>query len=457
MMPRRFLVAVAIAWIALGGSVRADESTSAPAVAPTAVPATFPAHRLAWLPLDPLDRYDLQTSHPREAGRLTALARRAESLRKQLADPKLAPSAREGIEKQIASVDEEGRKVLATVLGTPPLARATPALLEAIASAADGPHAAFRHAMAVGAHVVPLEERTRALIEAVRARVEGALLSVEDQRTSIPAAWKEVALGENDTALRQELTTRTSQALDRQVRALEKRWWNVLDFLLTDAERATWFRALPPGWLDKVEPAEHLYDLPDLTPSQAARILSHLTEFEAEASPDQAAVRRVQAALREPGLTDDAKKSLRRDQTAAEARLVETMVALGRALRDLSTPEQELAYDAIPPRLSAADRRTPPERILERMRLTPAQTARLKAMRDEAAGAVRDLRSRAAELTKEQASYGPDAPQQMMMMAGLAEVRSTGARLAREALGVVFRDVLTEEQVVDWVLLARTP
>jgi len=124
-------------------------------------------------------------------------------------------------------------------------------------------------------------------------------------------------------------------------------------------------------------------------------------------------------------------------------------------VKGLLTPEQVEAYEAVPPRLSANDRRQRPEQVLERVPLTVQQKERLQEMRKELAGTVRAMQTRAAELNREKAAYGPDAPQQMMMMAELAEIRGEGARLGRRALGTVFRDVLTSEQLITWILDPR--
>ncbi|MGE0193279.1 MAG: hypothetical protein AB7T63_14685 [Planctomycetota bacterium] len=451
---------IAFALLVLAGlgappSARADEAppASSPAAAPT-VPASFPAARLAWLPVSPLHRAVLVEEHPRLAGRLGALARRGEALERQLADAKLAASARAGVEAQRDKTDAEARELLAEVLATGIVEAVTPELLHAVAEAPPGPHAPFRHAMALGARVLELDPAVRQRIETARTRIEGALLTIEAQRDVLPEAWREVSLGAEDERLRKELATRTGQALDRQVRTLERRWWGFLDYVLDRPQRAAWFRALPPDWLQKVDPAQQLYDLPEITPSQAAQIASRLTEYEAEASPDQAAVRRLRSEI-EAAPDEEARKALRREMADAQKRLGEVGVALAKGLKGLLTPEQLEAYEAVPPRLSANDRRQSPERVLERVAFTSEQRAKLADMRKELAGTVRAMQTRAAELNREKAAYGPDAPQQMMMMAELAEIRGDGARLGRRALGTVFLHVLTDQQLLAWLLDPR--
>ena len=440
---------------ALGSYARADDgATPTEAAAAPTVPATFPAARLAWLPLTPVHRAALAAEHPRLAGRLGALARRGESLERQLADTKLAASARKGIEAQLTKTNKEAQALLGELVGTDAVKGVTTELLLAVAAAPEGPHAAFRHAMALGARLLDLPPDLRDQIETVRTRIEGALLAIDAQRDVLPDAWKEVNLGAEDARLRKELALRTRQALDRQVRALERRWWSFLDYTLDRPQRAAWFRALPPEWLQKADPAQQLYDLPDITPSQAAQIASRLTEYEAEASPDQAAVRRLRSEIGK-ATDDETKKTLRREMADAQRRLGEVGVALAKGLKGLLTPEQVEAYEAVPPRLSANDRRQRPEQVLERVPLTVQQKERLQEMRKELAGTVRAMQTRAAELNREKAAYGPDAPQQMMMMAELAEIRGEGARLGRRALGTVFRDVLTSEQLITWILDPR--
>lgn len=452
---RRVLATLVFLLPVLGTYARADEVAAPADAAPVpTVPATFPAARLAWLPLTPVHRAALAAEHPRLAGRLGALARRGESLARQLADPKLAASARKGVEGQLAKTNAEAQDLLAELLRADAVTGVTTELLQAVADAADGPHAAFRHAMALGSRLLDLDPSLRERIETVRTRIEGALLAIDAQRDVLPEAWKEVDLGTDDARLRKELATRTRQALDRQVRSLERRWWSFLDYVLDRPQRAAWFRALPPDWLQKVDPAQQLYDLPDISPSQAAQIASRLTEYEAEASPDQAAVRRLRTEI-DKASDDESKKALRREMADAQGRLGEIGVALAKGLKGLLSPEQVEAYEAVPPRLSANDRRQRPEQVLERVSLTVEQKERLEAMRKELAGTVRALQSRAAELTREKAAYGPDAPQQMMMMAELAEIRGEGARLGRRALGTVFRDILGTEQLLAWILDPR--
>lgn len=448
------LLVAAAALLATHAPAPADEQApAAVTTAPDIVPV--PAERMAWLPLSGVVRAELAAAHPRVAGRLAALAKRGAALRGQLAGRDLAPSARTRIQEQLDRADEEAGEALAQLLEVAPQEPITPALLRAIAAAPGGAHAELRHAMALGPVVADLTPAQHALLEYVRARIEGALAAIEAQRTVLPDALKEMPLDAGGDATRVEVRQRLERGLDRQVRAIERRWWSLLDYVLERHQRAAWFRSLPTAWLDKVNPAEQIYDLPGLTPSQAMRTVSLLTEYEAESSPDEAAVRRLRAERDAPGVDDETKKTLQRDLGDAQKRVAARGLALARALKAVLTDEQYEAFQAIPPRLSSADRRERGEKVLEGVAPTPAQLTRLEALREELLGTVKALQQRAAELNREKAEYGPDSPQQMMMMAQLAGVRGEGARLGRQALGTVFLDVLTPDQVAAWVLDPR--
>jgi hypothetical protein len=58
---------------------------------------------------------------------------------------------------------------------------------------------------------------------------------------------------------------------------------------------------------------------------------------------------------------------------------------------------------------------------------------------------VRDIQRKGAD-------YGPDSPQMGMMQMEMASVAAEGETVRREAIGRIFMDILTADQVSGWTL-----
>ena len=107
---------------------------------------------------------------------------------------------------------------------------------------------------------------------------------------------------------------------------------------------------------------------------------------------------------------------------------------------------------AIPPRVSFNDRRRDGRRVLEGMEFSALQEAQMAVLRKEGRQAAKAYRAKMGELRKQGADVGPDSPQQMMMQMMMAGAPGEALAAQRHLLGRVFREVLTEEQVISWVM-----
>lgn len=410
--------------LAAAGRAAAEE----PAAAPALPPLVFDAAQADLLPFDEFERQDFQRVHGPLVGGLRGLLER---------EAKAAGAERERLRARIAALSVELTDLL--------LAEGVePWLLAHLNHAPRGPYRAERYAtgLVLRLDLAPL---VRGLFERVVPQLEAGWLALAAQKDRLTLALQQSALPpEEQRAL---LTT-----FDRQGRELESRFWHLADAVLSDAQRADLYEWLPTAHKQKAGAVEHLYTLPDLTPSQAARLRSLLTELEAEGSPDQAAVRRLQRALAASDRPPEEARRLRAELQAAQQRASELTRLHVAAIRAVLTPEQVRAYKAIPPRLSVNDRRRDGRRLLQGLPLTPAQQAAVAALEREARRGRRALEGRVRDLREQAADYGADSPQMAGMEMMMGAARAEGDALRRALLGRVFLEILTPDQVSTWLL-----
>ena len=452
MSPRRWFVAFAlIAASALPASVYADDTKpETPRAAPSEVPseavAPIPPQRLGWLPIHHVERMKLQAEHPRLAGRLHALSRQGEKQVARMRDAKLDAGARAKIRKQLRRNAQEAGRLVQKLQASAELRGMSSEVLRAVAEAPGGPRAKLLHAMRLGPQILELPTETLACLTRVLDHVQGAITLAHVRIESL----RKRARTKDPEA--KAFANQARQELERTIREIERRYWTLTDAVVDRAQRAVWFRSLPPEWLDKANALEHLFALPGLTPSQAQQIQSIFTELEAEVSPDQAAVRRLQAERKKKGTPGKRRKALQREIQQAQQRVATLHVAAAKRVRELLSESQEEAYYAIPPRRSANDRKQRLERLLQDFPFTPPQQVQLANLRKDYAGQVREIQGRLRAIQAQAAAYGEESPQMMGMMSQMAGVQGDGARLSREALGRVFLEVMTPEQLSAWIL-----
>jgi len=416
-------------------------------------PPVFDPRGADLLPLDEFERQDFQRVHGRLVNDLRGLVERTERLRGDLEKARGpdrrtddAPKAadRKRLEEEIARL--EGRAApLARQLTDVLLAEGLPGwLIPVMNGAPRGPWRVERHAMGL-VLFLDLDPEARSLLERVVPRVQAALLALAAQKERMTLAVRQSEAGAEDAR-------GLLQTFDRQGREVEQRFWHLVDFVVDEDQRARLHAWQPTALQQKAGPIEHLYALPDLSATQGQRIKALLTETEAEASADQAAVKRLGEELKAKDLPKEHAAALKADLGAAQARLAVLQRGAARSVRAVLTPAQVLAFEAIPPRLSVGERARDGRRLLEGMAFTAEQQTRLEALAREAAAARRALEGRVREIQKEGADYGPDSPQMMGMQMEMTAVRAQGQELQRQALGRAFLEVLDEEQIVSWLV-----
>ena len=442
-MTRLPLLFVAFAVLLLPLHASADETPETPN--PTKIPVLDPQD-FELLPLTNVEKLAFVAEHPQVGQRAQVLANRAKRLRQQLAKRKNKQDAgSKKIFQQIARLKDQAADVTSKLYDLLADKGFTMEVAEAINACPRGADRMGRYARSLVLVVPELEPKQRALMATVIERMLGARQALRAQETRFRLLAKQSEL---DADVRQQLTN----GFQRQWRENEQRFWRLVDYVLTDDQRAKLGRSLPGPYREKSNGIEHLYRLPGLTPEQFARVQAILTEAEAETSADKAAQRRIREALRAKDLADDERKELRKQVAAAGKRLSELYLDTARQTKAVLTAEQIQAWEAIPPRLSANDRRERSDRVLQGMPLGPRQRQAIKSKRAAFTEQVRELQNKRREVARMGADYGADSPQQMMMQTMMAGVEAAGAALGRQLLGDVFLNVLTVDQTTAWVL-----
>ncbi len=244
--------------------------------------------------------------------------------------------------------------------------------------------------------------------------------------------------------------------LSSQIYEIDKRFWTVVAYALTPAQRKALRALLPPRYAYHIDPRAEALALDGLETGQAGRIHSLFTEHESETAADAAEMRRNSVRLRDPALPKEERQDLQRRNGEADTRIRLLREAMGTALRALLTPEQLEEWDSLPPMMSTGERGRHPSVLLEGVQLTELQSARLRRLGAELEKAVREVRAgKAKERNALAADIGPESPQQMMMemmerqtQGGVVEVLEAAGRTA-------LLEILTPDQVAGWVVAPR--
>ncbi len=397
------------------------------------------------LPFSDLQREDFNKQHGVLTYRLKALNGKIAKLNKQAAKPKLPKAQRT---KLLA----EARRL--RIQTTALRHRLTEAIVEHgvdgrliayMNHAPSGPGRMERYSHGLVLLLDDLAPKQRALFERVVPQVDGAYAALTAQKERTLLALKQSKLDRAETR-------GVGQTFDRQMRVIDQRFWMLVDLLLTRDQKVTVWRWLPQRMKRKSQPVEHLYQLPGITPSQATRLRAALTELEQEASPDNAAVKRIATRLRDRSISREERAALTRERGEAYKRLSALRRFSAETTRSILSNEQWLEYQAIPPRLSTNERSGNFKRVLEGFKPTPAQNVKMKALQKKLRSERRQASLRMRELRRESADYGPDSPQMMGMQMMMQGAKAEGAAAGRAYLGGVFAEVLTPEQVTRWVM-----
>ncbi len=411
-----------------------------------AAPPTLEVRNFELLPLNKLERGELARDHPELVQRVTILAGRVTKLRGHLRgrkDPNDDGGRR--IAAQIKQVEAELAPLIAQTVDASRSAGIDDRLLAHVAAAPGGPHRVARYAMGLVLYVEGLPDEPRKLFERLLQRVDGALIALAAQKQRLEVVAQRSKLGQ---AEREALASAHAQ----QVHEIEKRWWRLVDYVVPQAQRAAIHRVLPTAYQQPESIIQHIYGLPGITPAQGARIGALLKEIESEASPDSAAVKRLQREAADPKTPGLRKAAIQEEAKAATHRLLELQRwAVSQSKRILDAKQWE-ALEAIPPRVSFQDRQATSVDLLEGVDLLPAQRSRLDAMREELSDYRKAYQERRLKTAARAALLGPDSPELPGMQMEMAGIQAAGNVVQRRFNGRVLRELLTPEQVEAWVL-----
>ena len=311
-LPRPIVLSCLLALSVLLGSssLWADEVPNVtPADAPVAAAArlhpNLTPRALDLLPLDDLEREDFNKEHGPLVYRTQAVNRQVQKLDGQLkklnsalADKKADKKRRQklGAQRKKAQAQRRNQRLQLSAL----MARLTnelvadglpAALIPVMNAAPQGAGRVERHARGLVLMLPDLTNDQWDLFQGIHERTEGALHAIAAQKERTLLALKQ-------TKLEKPQIQAVSATFDQQLRLNNKRYWQLVDFTLNRDQRVALYKMLPQRMKRKDQAKEHLYALPDLTPTQASRLRALLTEIEQESAPDNAAVKRLGLALR---------------------------------------------------------------------------------------------------------------------------------------------------------------
>jgi len=246
---------------------------------------------------------------------------------------------------------------------------------------------------------------------------------------------------------------RVKANLGSQVRAIEKRFWQAMYFTLAPEQmRAT--RALrSPRYRNPGDNRNQLYLLPGLTPSQATRVNSLLTEMNSETAADNAAIAALNRKIRAKDTPAPDRKDLQKQLGACYKRRGAIFTESYKLIRELMTDEQYADWESIPPFINAGERSRGPTRTFAGVALRPDQSATIRKLEAEARTKLQAAQRKLRENTKElrESGIGPDSPQMMMMTTMNRGFQGDRARLSRGVGLRLCEEVYDASQLSDWI------
>ncbi len=273
------------------------------------------------------------------------------------------------------------------------------------------------------------------------------IVAAADAAQAVVVAQREQLLkGLEDRIVR----ARVESTCGEQQRAIERRFWRVAWHLMTPDEMRRARELFSPRYQQYPDLPQQLQTLPGLTASQSQRIRSLFAETESENAADQAEVRRIAVALREPGLKQEDRNALHRANGAAYGRMGKRNNALTDALRATLTKEQRDALHARPPYLNPGELQQPPWQFARELRLSPEQDARLKRIEQESNKERGGIK--APDMGMMMQEIGAESPQMMAVETARQGVRAQVFDHFHGVGRVVFGEVLTPAQVCDWIV-----
>jgi len=435
--------------VSLPNAASAGDAEEGAAMEATSTP--LHVRDLELLPLNDLERGELAVAHPALARRLAILAERVKKLHARRAERK-DPDDAGG--RAIATQIEAAERELAPLIGKAVAAsRRKPGtnrgiddrLLAHLAEAPTGAQRVARYAMGLTTWVEGMPAAPAKLLTDILPRAQGALLALSAQKARVLTAATKIGVAKAQRAA-------LSASFDAQMRRIEHRWWQLVDYVVPQAQRAAIHRALPRAYQQPETIIRHVYNLPGLRASQGVRVRALLEEVQAQAAPDNAAAKRLQREAQAPTTSDTRKVVLGRELGEAQGRLLKLQRWAVEESRRILTPAQWVALEAIPPRVSFPDRQATSPQILAGLSLTAQQKTRLAAMRDGLVSARQRYKERRLKAAAKAASYGPDSPMMAGMQMEMANIQADGNLVQRQFNGRILLELLTPEQVATWVL-----
>lgn len=410
-------------------------------------PPTLRPHNLELLPINELERKELARDHPDIAARVQHLGNRLKKLQGYLRARKSQDDDGAGkLRAQIAQTEADLAPLMKRVVEACREHELSDELLAHMqATAPTGPLRTARYAQGLVLYVLDERSALRPLFQRVVPATEGALLALEAQKKPLQSSLAQSGMADKDIAP-------IVAALDRQIRAIEKRFWRLVDYVVPESDRAAIHRMLPTAYQKQEDILSHLYALPDLSASQAVRLQGVLVEFEAETAPDTALTRRLQEALRSKDSDAKDRVRFRADMAAAGNRITSLHRDATDEAKRILTSAQWTQLEAIPPRVSLGDRRQTSPQILAGLQRVDRE--RLASMRAELAGIRAEIRAKKRAAAAKGKDYGPDSPQMTSMQMAMANVDAQANVLQRRFNGRLFTELLSIDQAVLWVIRA---
>ena len=257
-------------------------------------------------------------------------------------------------------------------------------------------------------------------------------------------------LADQDKKVRQRLKA----DMNNRIRAIEKRFWQVMYFTLKPEQMATTRVLRSQRYKNPGDNRNQLYLLVVLTPTQATRINSLLTEMNSDAAADTAAINSFNRAIRaKDGVKGKERADLQKQLQRAYKRRGDIYKTGYKALRELMQAEQYAEWESIPPYINAGERSRGPMQTFKGMELRPEQNSVIKKMgakaRSEAQVAQKKMREESKELRE--SGIGPDSPQMMMMTTMNRGLQGDRARIGRRLGQRLCADVLDSDQLSLWI------
>jgi len=422
----------------------APAPTSSPSSGRAPIPVHFDAGSVDIMPgLDGGQRYRLKrwvTGPVRQVKQIDAEIRKQNEALKRERDK----DKRAAIVAQVRKLTDQRDKIRVQARAEFDKLKITPEQLDRLNAIPHGELRRERYNHAVMLEAPDLTPAQTATLRACIAAADSAQLTLALQRRDVARN-----LADQDEKVRR----RVAGDLNNRIRAIEKRFWIAMFYVLTPAQMRATKEVRDPVYSQVGDHRNHLYMLPDLSPTQAGRINSLLNELMSETAADDAVIRTLRRRMGEKDVANDERKQLQEQLNDAYSRRGKIYSETYEAVRSLMSDEQQAAWNAIPPQLAGGDVGRGVMQNLEGVLLRPAQMEDFRKLEREVAAKIREETQKLREDTKElrESGMGSDSPQMMMMESMQRGLQGDRARLLRDTGHRFCIEVLKPEQLATWL------